>query len=126
MGRHPVERNNDAFNELLERRIAALGDGRRREVVKQATEEAAKMLGVTIHTVLAWCKPHGGKSAIGCPKWRVDMYKLALPPDVSRVSDKTREELLVGLRAVRDSGVMSDASVKAFDKLSRKHKRESV
>lgn len=123
MARHAVERHNEDFKKLFERHVASKEAGR--GIVAETEQEAAELLGVTPDTIHAWLRPEGGKSAIGCPKWRVDMYRLSLP-ELSRLSDGARDEIIAGLRYLRGSGTMSPETVAAFDRLARKHKRAAA
>lgn len=123
MSRHAVERYNDEFKKLFERQL----DAKRRDdgtlhkgAVAETEAEAAELLGVKPETVHAWLRPEGGKTSYACPKFRVDMYKLGLPPDISRISFHTRDALMESLSMLRSSGLMSEPSIKAFDRIARK------
>jgi hypothetical protein len=119
MSRHPIEPYNDEFNALLERVIGQLGGGKRRPFVGQAMQEAADALGVTVHAVKSWVKPLGGNSSCYCPKWRFDMYRLAVDPKLSGLSDSARATLLENLNALRRVRVMNESSARAFEKIAK-------
>lgn len=125
MPAHPVERHNEEFKMLFDRHVASLGEDTE-NAVRTAMEQAGDMLGVNPETIKSYRRPEGGRSANACPKWRVDMYRVALPPEVSRIADTTRDEIISGLRYLRGSGVMSEETIRAFDNLVRRHSRRAA
>lgn len=120
MSRHPVERHNDEFRLLFDRVVDTF-EGRGK--VNTAMELSAKMLGVKPETIKSWLRPEGGKTSYACPKWRVDMYRLAIDKWFNLLSGVERKNIFISLKALRDAGIMSEPTAKAFDKLARAHKR---
>ena len=52
------------------------------------------MIGVGLTTVKSWCVEEGKEAAATCPKWRVDVFKIALGKKLTYLTDKQRREVL--------------------------------
>jgi transposase len=87
MGRKKVERHNAEFIELYKE--SGLSQ-----------REIAAMLGVALITVKSWCVNEESDFSAGCPKWRVDVFKIALGRKFTWLSARHREELLDLLRSI--------------------------
>jgi transposase len=86
MSRYPAERHNEEFIRLYK----SFG------MTKLQISEA---LGVSYDTVRQWTKPLTIKSAIACPKHRVDAFKIVLGKKLANLSDSRRERVMEILRA---------------------------
>lgn len=119
-GRPTFTRFNDEFRELFDKYVDSLELSRDKAPRQKATKQIARKIGVSEHTVKSWLRPEGGKAAYACPKWRVDMVKLALPPEVTGLSLTERRLISRSLRQLCDMGVLSGSAAKAFEKIGVK------
>lgn len=116
MGRPAIKRFNKEFREYFDRLADSLQELSEKPRTK-AMDEAARMLGVSEHAIKSWLRPKGGKSSFACPKWRADMFKLALPQEVSGLSKTERKQLADTLITIRENDLMDPQAAKVFDKI---------
>lgn len=91
MSRRPTERHNAEFIELW--RESGLNQ-----------PEVAKLLGVSLAAVKSWCVDEDANFFVPCPKWRVDVFKIALGRKLTYLSAKQREQVLEIFRSVSGRG----------------------
>jgi hypothetical protein len=60
----------------------------------------AEQLGVGLTIVKSWCVEEGKEMAATCPKWRVDVFKIALGKKLTGLTDRQRNEILEILRSI--------------------------
>jgi transposase len=88
VGRYKVERRNAEFIALWKE--------------SGLTQRAiAEMIGVALTTVKCWCVEEGKEAAATCPKWRVDVFKIALGKKLTGLTERQRDEVLEIFRSIR-------------------------
>ena len=88
VGRYKVERHNAEFIALW----------KESELTQRAI---AEMIGVGLTTVKSWCVEEGKEAAATCPKWRVDVFKIALGKKLTGLTERQRDEVLEIFRSIR-------------------------
>lgn len=81
MSRHPADRYNDEFLEALNKSGLTY-------------EQAADVLNVSLHTILAWLKPKTTRSSCACPRWRVELFRIAALDAIPSLTDDQRREIV--------------------------------
>jgi DNA-binding XRE family transcriptional regulator len=86
-GRRKVERHNEEFIALWKESGLTQRD-------------IAQMIGVGLTTVKSWCVDENTVMAATCPKWRVDVFKIALGKKLTGLTDRQRQEVLEIFRSI--------------------------
>jgi uncharacterized protein YjcR len=87
VGRKTSERHNAEFIALWK----ASGKTQR---------DIAELLGVSHITVKSWCVAEGLPMSATCPKWRVDVLKIALGKKLTSLTERQRNEILEIFRSI--------------------------
>jgi hypothetical protein len=87
VGRYKGERHNAEFIRLWK----ASGLTQR---------DVAEMIGVGLTTVKSWCVDESTVMAATCPKWRVDVFEIALGKKLTSLTKQERDEVLEIFRSI--------------------------